>query len=66
MPAVANGTQAVAANAVSATVTGTFVLPYVVTASASWNTTITPSAQTLSQFTVTFSTPAPPGGGTLG
>ena len=63
--ASSSGTQAVAADAVQAAVAGVFVLPYQVTVSTSWNTTVAISAKTLVSFLVTFGTPAPAGGGTL-
>lgn len=60
-----SGTLTIAAAATGTTPTGTFVATaYTVNSEASWVTAFGIENKTATQFTVTFATPAPPGGGT--
>ena len=62
---ITGATQAVTAAAPSVTITGTFATPYQISVEPDWNTTCIYSGKTTSQFTVTFGTPAPAGGGNV-
>lgn len=53
------------AGATSVVVTGAFGTGYQAVVTPAWNATVVVSAKTPSQFTVTFGTPAPPGGSTF-
>ena len=63
--AIQGATVTVAAGATSATVAGAFAAAYQVGLSASWATDFQVSAKTAAGFTITFSVPAPPSGGTF-
>src|SRR3990167_1777219 len=49
----------------SVTIPGTFATPYQISVEPDWNTTCIYSGKATSQFTVTFGTPAPAGGGNV-